>query len=296
MGTRDPSLPPPFDVEPTWLDAPSGRIACYEAGSGEPVVLMHAIDAAASAMEMRPLVEGLRQDRRTVAFDLPGFGRSDRPNIRYRPSHMRAALRRVIDHAATDGPVDVIALSLPGQYLALEVAERPARLRRLVLIGPTGVGRFAATEPGPWRRAVERWLRLPLIGEAIFGALRSRRSIDWYLDRTVADPTRIPEEVRDYAWRTAHQPGARWAPASFIAGTLVVPHVDRLYARSSIPTLMLFGDEPRFSDPEAMRAAMAHVPMVTIDRIPGTRDLPHWERPDLTLARIRRFLDPSADA
>jgi pimeloyl-ACP methyl ester carboxylesterase len=138
---------------------------------------------------------------------------------------------------------------------------------------------------------VERWLQLPVIGSAIFGALRTRTSIDWYLDRTVVDPARIPEAVRAYAWRTAHQPNARFAPSSFIAGTLVVPDIGDAFTRLPVPTLMLFGEEPRFSDPEAMRAAMAEVGSVTVDIIPGTRDLPHWERPDLTLARIRSFLD-----
>jgi pimeloyl-ACP methyl ester carboxylesterase len=278
-------------MDPTWLTGLLGDIAYYEAGTGDPVVLVHAIDAAGSANEIEPLFEGLRADRRTIAFDLPGFGLSARPAVRYRPGHMRDALRRVIAHASTDSPVDVIALSLAGQYVASEAIATPERIRRLVLIGPTGVGRLGARRPGPWRLAVERWLQLPVIGDAVFGALRTRPSIDWYLDRTVVDPERIPEAVRAYAWQTSHQPGARFAPSSFIAGTLVVPGIEEAYARLPRPTLMLFGEEPRFSDPEAMRSAMAGVDAVTVDVIPGTRDLPHRERPDPTLARIRSFLE-----
>ena len=137
----------------------------------------------------------------------------------------------------------------------------------------------------------ERWLQLPLVGSAVFGVLTTRRSIDWYLDRTVTDPTCLPEEARQYAWRTAHEPGARWAPASFIAGMLGVPGIETTYARLPMPTLMLFGEQPRFSDPAAMKTAVSGATSVEVDRIAGTRDLPHWERPDLTVERIVRFLD-----
>jgi pimeloyl-ACP methyl ester carboxylesterase len=207
---------------------------------------------------------------------------------------MRAAIRSVLDSVAPQGPVDIVALSLSGQYAVMEALVTPVRVRRLVLIGPTGVGRYPAKREGAWGHAVERWLQLPLIGDAIFGALSSRRSIDWYLDRTVEDPRSIPEATREAAHHTARQPGARWAPASFIAGLLDVPGIDEAYAGLAVPTLMLFGEEPRFSDPEAMTTAMAGVASVTVDRIADTRDLPHWERPERTVGRIVRFLDEPA--
>ena len=82
-------LPSPLPVAPSWTRGSAGDIAWYEAGTGAPVVLVHAIDAAASAHEITPLFDTLRQRRRVIALDLPGFGRSDRPDIRYRPRHMR---------------------------------------------------------------------------------------------------------------------------------------------------------------------------------------------------------------
>ena len=38
--------------------------------------------------------------------------------------------------------VDVVALSLPGQYVVVAAAEHPQRFGRIVLISPTGFGRF----------------------------------------------------------------------------------------------------------------------------------------------------------
>src|SRR3954471_7550919 len=54
----------------------SGRLSFYvdESASGRPLVLLHSINAAASAYEMRPLFEHFRDTRPVFALDLPGFG------------------------------------------------------------------------------------------------------------------------------------------------------------------------------------------------------------------------------
>src|SRR5688500_10817894 len=63
----------------TILNARAGCVSCYEdtSGSGTPVLLLHSINAAASAYEMRPLFEALRGERPVFAPDLPGFGLSE---------------------------------------------------------------------------------------------------------------------------------------------------------------------------------------------------------------------------
>ena len=56
-------------------------ISCYTQGSGAPLLLVHSINAAGSAAEVRPLYERYRARRTVFAIDLPGYGhslRSDR--------------------------------------------------------------------------------------------------------------------------------------------------------------------------------------------------------------------------
>jgi len=61
------------------------NVAYTEVGdtSDPDLVLLHGINAAGSSGEWRDLVNELSEEYHVVAPDLPGFGRSARPPIRY---------------------------------------------------------------------------------------------------------------------------------------------------------------------------------------------------------------------
>ena len=88
----------------------------------------------------------------------------------------------------------------------------------------------------------------------------------------------------------AEQPGAYRAPLAFVAGLLNDPRAEAAYGRLANPTLMVFGNQPRFTDPpasEALIAANPHLRRVTIEH---AGDLPQLEQPDQTATVIEEFL------
>ena len=66
-----------------WFEWRGFRIAYTVRGSGPPVLLVHGIHAAASSFEWRDNVAVLGQSFTVYTIDLLGFGRSERPSIRY---------------------------------------------------------------------------------------------------------------------------------------------------------------------------------------------------------------------
>ena len=185
--------------------------------------------------------------------------------------------------------VDVVALSLPGQYVVVAAAEHPERFGRIVLISPTGFGRFKG-DAGRTSRNIYRFLRLTGIGRLLFAVLARRQVIRWFLRQTFADPEQVPREYERYCWRTCQQPGAYRAPLAFVSGLLNDPRAEGAYQRLANPTLLLFGDHPRFTDPaaaEALVAANGDLERITIEH---AGDLPQLEQPDETAAVIDRFL------
>src|SRR3954470_4730244 len=106
-------LPAAIDAERrTFRSGEAGEISYYvaPAQTGRPLVLVHSINAAASAYEMRPLFEAYRGKRPVYALDLPGFGFSERADRHYSPPLFTAALTDLIAGQVREaGPVDLVA-------------------------------------------------------------------------------------------------------------------------------------------------------------------------------------------
>jgi pimeloyl-ACP methyl ester carboxylesterase len=289
-------LPPPVPGDPLEIETAAGRVAGYRLGEGRTVLLLHSFNAAGSGVELAPLATRLAEHRRVVLVDWLGFGTSQRPEAPYGWALYEEQLERI--RVAALGPgesaVDVIALSLPAQYVVVAVAEHPERFGRIALISPTGFGRFKGTA-GRTSRVVHRALRLTGVGRLLFAVLARRRVIRWFLRQTFADPERVPPGYERYCWRTCQQQGAFRAPLAFVSGLLDDPRAEGAYGRLADPALLVFGDHPRFTDPaaaETLVAANDHLRSVTIER---AGDLPQLERPDETAAVIEAFLRDTSD-
>ena len=78
-------LPAPVSGQRHEIGSPVGRLTYYAAGpmrraSAPPLLLIHSINAAGSAYEIKPLFEHYRRSRTVYALELPGFGHSERGN------------------------------------------------------------------------------------------------------------------------------------------------------------------------------------------------------------------------
>lgn len=285
-----PSLPSPLPAEPRTLATPDGAIRYYERGEGRPLVMLHSINAAATAYELRPIFERLAKGRRVIAFDWLGFGLSERPEIRYSPALYGRVLRHVLETLAGE-PADVLALSLSSQYVAVAAAAEPERFHRLVFVSPTGIGDRFGGGSGPAGRAALSVLQMVHLSEAFYSSLSSRPGISVFLHQIFARDQRLPASYLRYAWATCRQPGARHAPLAFVGGRLNDPNAATAYERLRTPALLLFGDEPHFADPEAARMLAARNAHLRVSILPDSGDLPQFEHPEVTASAIDAFLN-----
>ncbi len=284
-------LSPPVSGAALDIETPAGHVAGYQLGEGRTVLLLHSFNAAGSGVELAPLASRLALSRRVVLVDWLGFGTSDRPDAPYGAELYGDQLELIRTAALQSGEtsVDVVALSLPGQYVVVAAAEHPERFRRIVLISPTGFGRFKGSA-GLGTRRVYRFLRETGVGRLLFAILARRQVIHRFIAQIFADPGRIPPDYERYCWRTCQQPGAYYAPLAFVSGRLNDPRAEGAYSRLTNETLLVFGDHPRFTDADASQALLAandHLHGATIDQ---AGDLPQVEQPDETAALVGAFL------
>lgn len=133
------------------VDHVDGPIAWREAGDGPPVLFLHGLGGTRLAWE--PQLEGLADQFRCIAWDLPGYGDSEPlPELTF-PAIVDA-IARLLDTLELDR-VDVVGLSFGGQQAMHLALAQPGRVRRLVLADTSP--RFGADGTDP-----EAWMRLRL--------------------------------------------------------------------------------------------------------------------------------------
>lgn len=285
LGRDTPPLDRSLRATPRELSWSGFRVVYYTAGpeEAEPVVLVHGVHAAASAWEMRELFARLAADRRVIAYDLLGFGASDRPDVDYDADLYRDLLRSVLAEIA-GGPAHVVASSLSAAHALGLAGAEPERFRSLALINPTGLLTQAESQ-----RTAGRWLQLalrsPWLGEALFNLLVSRPSLRYYagkllqLEEGGPKEERRGEEITDQGYTTAHQPGARFAPAAFL-GDALAANAYMALRTLEVPALAVWSRSP-FQETERESDAFAGVaPGVRQVWIEECGALPHEERPD----------------
>lgn len=287
-------LPPAVSGERREFSGRAGNLSYYVAGQGAPLLLIHSINAAASAYEVRPIYEHYREERRVYAVDLPGFGFSERSDRRYTPQLYTDAIIDMLDEIERDvglQPVDAIALSLSSEFLARAASEQQNRFRTLTLVTPTGFGkgqtRYGAPDSTLGIPLVRDILAFPLWGRPFFDLLNVRASQRFFLERTFGSPN-IDEGLLEYDYLTAHQPGAEYAPLSFVSAMLFSADIDRVYESLDLPVWMPHGTRGDFSDFSDIGNVSGRANW-TIQPF-ETGALPHFEQPEEFFAAFGTFL------
>jgi pimeloyl-ACP methyl ester carboxylesterase len=256
-------------------------VAYAEAGDPDDpdLLLLHGINAAGSSGEFREVFETLAETHHVVAPDLPGFGRSDRPPLRYSAALYEDFVADFLE--GFENPA-VVASSLSGAYVARALTQG-VDVASLVLVCPTTVG--GPDPPKAWLREL---LRAPVVGSALFDALVSKPSIRYFnADHAYADPDSVSAAWTDYQWRSTHQRNARFAVAAFVAGhcnsTL---DLDAALRDADAPVTVVWGRDATLPPLSRGRdlADAAGARLVVFDH---AKLLPHVEYPDEFVETVR---------
>ena len=251
------------------------QVAYTVRGSGPPVLLVHGIHAAAWSYEWQRNVPTLAEQHTVYAIDLLGFGRSSRPAIRY---SARLFLSLISDFAeeVIGRPCALVASSLSAAYALVLGARDPQRFPALVVIEPTGLMRLsdgAGTSGDVARFAADA----PVLGTAYYHSLVSRNSLRAFLHEVYHDHALVTDEMIDAYYAASHQPGAKHAPAAFVAQQLNID-VRHAVRRLTQPALLVWGEQARLSPIDEIRPFLTIHPDFETAIFDPSGDLPHSER------------------
>lgn len=279
---------------------------CRQRG-GTPLLLIHSINATASAIEMLPVFERQARRRPVIALELPGFGAADRLDVAYRPETMQDAIAAAIvwmQTHITPGPVDVMALSLSCEFAVQVALRHPHAMHTLSLISPTGIEEDRADERyegGATRsiEAVRRLLRNEAIGKGLYAALTTRPSMRWFLSRAWGSGDFDPR-LLEHGLRCARSVGARHAPLDFVSGALFTRGIVERYRLSPVPVWVAHGGRGAFNDfgacPTRTGGGLTAVSRRVVRTPFDTGAMPHFAKADAFNGAFENFLAATAQS
>ncbi|HKY60584.1 MAG TPA: alpha/beta hydrolase [Gemmatimonadota bacterium] len=290
LSRRTPDLPRPAAGNPRTYAWRHAELFLTVRGQGPAALLLHDLYTGASAAEMDGLADRLADRLEVHVADLPGFGRSGRPAMRYTPDLFFDAIVELVRHAI-DRPTLLVGSGVTGAFAAEAALRLGNSAAGLVLLGPP--------EPDP-----EGFLRPPLWGGAAYQILRSPlgHAYHWWhaspvvqrrtLELDLATSTLDLEERARSRSRSARQPGGAWPLWSLWTGDLVWDPRPAL-ARLGAPALVLWGAETR-GDPAAPEAYRAVRPDLAQEVVPGTARWPHVDAPEAAAEALLEWWDGQA--
>lgn len=299
------NVTPPLAIKARWrsLFSRAGRIDFCVDGAGPPLLLIHSVNAAASAFEVAPLFYRLMQTNRVYALHLPGFGSSDRSRRNYTVTLFVDAILDMVAFIQGENesqPVDALALSLSAEFLALAAVIAPERFRTIALVAPSGLTRNASsTASQPGSRAAHATatlqsnvmtaaLECPLWKQALFDLLVTKQSVRYFLRRAWGEAS-IDESLFRYAYLTAHRSDACHAPIAFLSGGLFSRNIRAIYQSLTLPVACYLASRGAFHE-QSSDESLGFGDNWTNKRL-GTGALPQFEQPARFARDYRMFLD-----
>jgi len=174
------------------FDSEGVRIAFWDVGQGEPILLIHGFASAVRFNWIEPGWVALlgRNGRRVVALDNRGHGASDKPHAAggYGSALMAEDARRLLDllHIAR---ADVMGYSMGARIGAFLAAGHPQRVRSLVLGGLGG----SMLAPMVGGEAIAAALEAPSIEDVADPAVRAYRA---FAEKTASDLVALAACIR----------------------------------------------------------------------------------------------------
>lgn len=244
-----------------------GTVVHYlEAGQGPVLILVHGLGSSSSAW--RDSMVHLARSYRVLALDLPGYGKSDKPEADYSVQYLAGVVNEFIDSQGTD-KVTLAGNSLGGWIAALVALQKPNKVKGLILVSSAGLRRQdqLPANPAPVTKEEERQLLL-----AVY-----------------ANQSLVTEKLVNEQWEYSKQ--VRPAVlASIAAFQMKPPFLDDRLKDIKTPTLIIWGRQDKLipvQTAERFAKGIAGSEMVVIE---NAGHLPQIEQPKAFSRALKKFV------
>ncbi|WKZ47992.1 MAG: alpha/beta hydrolase [Anaerolineales bacterium] len=253
--------------------------------SAEAVVLVHGFSVPYFIYD--PTFEFLaRSGFRVLRYDLFGRGFSDRPHARYNLDFFVRQLAELLEALRFTRRVHLVGLSMGGPIASAFALRYPERIRKLVLIDPSGA------KPIDTAPAV-RFARVPILAELAYGQLGSGNLVNG-VAKDFFDPALVERFQKRYKIQMQYK-GFMRAIISTVRENMLASHLEiyRALGKLDKSILLLWSRDDKtvpFEQSALLREALSNAEFHIIE---DCGHIPHYEKPDEVNPILLNFLRQS---
>ena len=249
-----------------------------------PVVLLHGTGSSLHAWD--GWVEALKETRRVIRFDLPGFGLTGPSAGRiYTLDNDARVVIAMLDQLAIKRCV-IGGNSLGGAVAWRTALAHPCRVEKLILVDAVGYPDHSISVPIGYRLA-----QMPALTWLLRNTL-PRSLVKQGLHNIFGDPERVTQEMIDRAVDLNQREGNRQALVERLRQRRPSTLCKRI-PELTVPTLILWGGRDRLIPPDDAKRFHRDIAGSTLVIFDDLGHAPEEEDPVRTVEAVKRFLDPA---
>lgn len=277
------ALLPDIPINYTTIDGVNIRY--ITTGSGPILVLLHTFRSQLDIYYK--IISELSKSFTVYAFDYPGHGYSDIPEVDYTPQFFAEKVEAFLNDRNLQN-ITLAGVSIGATLSLMLAGKRNSRIDRVIAINPydylgAGIGRGNAIA-----NLVITMCKLPVLG-GTFMRLNNRMVERKVMEGTVSNPDAISNEFAEELYLSGIRKGYYQAFLNLIHHADMWDEVKSSYKNIEIPVLLAYGEKD-WAHTEERNQTQSLIPNVQTESVPEGG---HWlmlDYPDNVIDLIRKFL------
>lgn len=279
------------NISSHFLTVKQMKIHYYTAGkeSGKtPVLFLHGGGIDSARLSWGDVMGPVSGEFAVYAPDLPGYGKSDKPDITYSMDFYVEFLNELIAKLGLK-KVHLVGLSLGGGIAIRYSLMAPDKVDRLVLAAPYGIFSKLVSHK------LSYFYVKTFLNELSYRLLRSRKFTRWsLLSGVIYDARKLTDELFEEIYQAGLEPFAGKAFMSFqrseLTPTGIRSDLTGQLSQLQAPTLIIQGKEDPAVLPVYARKAHEKIPRSRLCLFEKCRHWPQREHPEKFVQAVIQFL------
>lgn len=249
------------------------------------IVLIHS--GGWSGIEYNKVKKYLNVSNTIYTVDMPGFGRSSKPQVRYTTDYLANYISEFVKQLPEE-KIILVGASVGGT-IALQVAsEQSDKVSGLVLIDPFGFGSEI--------NQLALWSQIPILSEFAFHP--NKIIFDYILNNGILSAESLDNETRTQLFKESRLSKASRSKLAILRNTItttgvepsVLQQVDEAAQNVDQPMLLLWGDSDSYSPISQHQHALELMPQAKYVVLEDTGHFSHMESPKQVANQLEQFV------